>query len=145
MLKKMNLYSIIEDIEKLKLKKIMFLLKKKNIILETIKKEKLILIQYQSEYINNFKFKKSIGINEIEWKNYSFFLDLLNKNILIKEKKIKNKGKEIKNIIVSCKKKFKKINMYKFLNNIFCKKEKSKEMFLNQRILDELMILFCLK
>ncbi|CAL4042004.1 Flagellar FliJ protein [Buchnera aphidicola (Tetraneura ulmi)] len=145
MLKKMNLYSIIEDIEKLKLKKIMFLLKKKNIILETIKKEKLILIQYQSEYINNFKFKKSIGINEIEWKNYSFFLDLLNKNILIKEKKIKNKGKEIKNIIVSCKKKFKKINMYKFLNNIFYKKEKSKEMFLNQRILDELMILFCLK
>ncbi|HET9678526.1 MAG TPA: hypothetical protein VFP07_00365 [Buchnera sp. (in: enterobacteria)] len=142
---KINLYSILERIEKLKLQKIISLFKEKKNVLEIIKKEKLILTNYQNEYFNSFKLKKNIGINEIEWKNYDSFLNLINKNIIIKEKILKEKEQEIQKIFSSFKNNFKKMNVYNFLNSFLSKKEKTKEKFLNQRILDELMVLFCLK
>ncbi|XRY30641.1 MAG: hypothetical protein ACP2W6_02195 [Buchnera aphidicola (Tetraneura akinire)] len=142
---KINLYPILERIEKLKLQKIISLFKEKKNVLEIIKKEKLILTNYQNEYFNSFKLKKNLGINEIEWKNYDSFLNLINKNIIIKEKILKEKEQEIQKIFSSFKNNFKKMNVYNFLNNFLYKKEKMKEKFLNQRILDELMVLFCLK
>ncbi|XRX43159.1 MAG: flagellar FliJ family protein [Buchnera aphidicola (Tetraneura sorini)] len=142
---KINLYPILEKIEKLKLQKIISLLKEKKNVIEIIKKEKLILINYKNEYVNSFKLKKNKGINEIEWKNYDSFLNLIDKNIIVKEKIFEEKEKEIKKIFFSFKNNFKKMNVYNCLKSIVYKQEKTKEQFLNQRILDELMILFCLK